>query len=234
MTTMLASPIHYPSGDGQPVAETFDHLYVILITIEVLRLYLKEEQACILGNQFLYYEEGSPMKRCAPDVMVIFGVSPGSRDSYKIWEEGEIPKVVFEMTSPGTKKEDEGFKKTLYAKIGILEYWQFDPKGQWIREKLRGFQWVDGEYLPIVNAQSQSLGLRLDVSGPLISFYRLDNGEKLLIPLELYEKAEQLQAKARQSEVEAQRFEEQLIAERSTTQDLQQQLDRYRERFGEL
>ena len=93
---------------------------------------------------------------------------------------------------------------------------------------------VDGEYLPIVNAQSQSLGLRLDVSGPLISFYRLDNGEKLLIPLELYEKAEQLQAKARQSEVEAQRFEEQLIAERSTTQDLQQQLDRYRERFGEL
>lgn len=234
MTTMLASPIHYPSGDGQPVAETFDHLYVILITIEVLRLYLKEEQACILGNQFLYYEEGSPMKRCAPDVMVIFGVSPGSRDNYKIWEEGEIPKVVFEMTSPGTKKEDEGFKKTLYAKIGILEYWQFDPKGQWIREKLRGFQWVDGEYLPIVNAQSQSLGLRLDVSGPLISFYRLDNGEKLLIPLELYEKAEQLQAKARQSEVEAQRFEEQLIAERSTTQDLQQQLDRYRERFGEL
>ena len=55
--------------------------------------------------------------------------------------------------------------------------------------------------------------MRLEVNGSLISFYRLDNGEKLLIPLELYEKAEQLQA---------------------TTQDLQQQLDRYRERFGEL
>ena len=213
MTAMIAPTIHYPSGDGQPVAETFDHLYVILITIEVLRLYLKEEQACILGNQFLYYEEGSPMKRCAPDVMVIFGVQPGSRDNYKIWEEGEIPRVVFEMTSPGTRKEDEGFKKTLYAEIGIAEYWQFDPKGQWIKEKLRGFRWVDGEYVPIVNAQSQGLGLRLEVSGSLISFYRLDNGEKLLIPLELYEKAEQLQA---------------------TTQDLQQQLDRYRERFGEL
>jgi Uma2 family endonuclease len=252
MTTTIASPIYYPSGDGQPVAETFDHLYVILITIEVLRLYLQHEQACILGNQFLYYEEGSPNKRCAPDVMVIFGVRPGSRDNYKIWEEGEIPRVAFEMTSPGTKKEDDGFKKNLYAEIGISEYWQFDPKGQWIKEKLRGFRLVDGAYVPIVNGQSNGLGLRLEVDGTLISFYRLDNGEKLLIPLELYEKAEQLQAKARQSEakaqqseakarqleLQAQQLEEQLITERSQAQakfhELQQQLDRYRERLGEL
>jgi Uma2 family endonuclease len=226
MTTTIASPIYYPSGDGQPLAETFDHLYVILITIEVLRLYLQQEQACILGNQFLYYEEGSPNKRCAPDVMVIFGVRPGSRDNYKIWEEGESPRVVFEMTSPGTKKEDEGFKKDLYAEIGIPEYWQFDPKGQWIQEKLRGFRLVDGEYVPIVNGQSESLGLRLEVDGALISFYRLDNGEKLLIPIELYEKAEQLQARARQ-------LEAQLMAERSKTEELQRQLDRYRERLGE-
>jgi Uma2 family endonuclease len=226
MTTTIASPIHYPSGDGQPVAETFDHLYVILMTIEVLRLYLQREQACILGNQFLYYEEGSPNKRCAPDVMVIFGVKPGSRDNYKIWEEGEIPRVVFEMTSPGTKKEDEGFKKDLYAEIGIPEYWQFDPKGEWIKQKLRGFQLVNGEYVPIVNGQSDALGLRLEVDGTLIAFYRLDNGEKLLIPIELYERAEQLQAKARQ-------LEAQLMAERSKTEELQRQLDRYRERLGE-
>jgi Uma2 family endonuclease len=230
MTTTIATPIHYPCGDGQPVAETFDHLYVILITIEVLRLYLQHEQACILGNQFLYYEEGSPNKRCAPDVMVIFGVKPGSRDNYKIWEEGAIPRVVFEMTSPGTKKEDEGFKKDLYAEIGIPEYWQFDPKGEWIKEKLRGFRLVKGAYVPIAQGQSESLGLRLEVDGTLISFYRLDNGEKLLIPLELYERAEQLQTKARQ-------LEEQLMDERSQAQaqihELQQQLDLYRERFGE-
>jgi Uma2 family endonuclease len=247
MTTTIASPIYYPCGDGQPVAETFDHLYVILITIEVLRLYLQHEQACILGNQFLYYEEGSPSKRCAPDVMVIFGVKPGSRDNYKIWEEGEIPRVVFEMTSPGTKKEDEGFKKDLYAAIGILEYWQFDPKGEWIQEKLRGFRLVNGQYVPIVHGQSDGLGLRLEADGTLISFYRLDNGEKLLIPLELYEKAEYLQAKARQAEANArqaeakarqwedqsQALEEQLKTERSQAQakidDLQRQLDRYRD-----
>jgi uncharacterized protein YlxW (UPF0749 family) len=62
-----------------------------------------------------------------------------------------------------------------------------------------------------------------------------------LIPIELYEskqefqaKARQLQAEARQFQAEAQQFEAQLMAERSTTENLQQQLDRYREQFGEL
>ncbi|MBD2582757.1 Uma2 family endonuclease, partial [Planktothricoides sp. FACHB-1261] len=32
--------IIYPSSDGKPVAETYDHLYAILITLEVLRQYL--------------------------------------------------------------------------------------------------------------------------------------------------------------------------------------------------
>ena len=213
MTAMITPTIHYPSGDGQPVAETFDHLYVILITIEVLRLYLQDVQACILGNQFLYYEEGNSNKRCAPDVMVIFGVEPGSRDNYKIWEEGSIPNVVFEMTSRGTKDKDDVDKKSLYAQIGIEEYWQFDPKGEWISEQLRGFRLVDGTYVPIVNSISTALGLRLEVIGALISFYRSDNGDKLLIPFELQQRAQQLE-----SEVET----------------LQAQLDRYRDRFGEL
>jgi Uma2 family endonuclease len=220
MTAISAPPIHYPSGDGQPVAETFDHLYVILITITVLRQQLQQQRACVLGNQYLYYAQGLPRLRCAPDVMVIFGVEPGSRDNYKIWEEGEIPSVVFEVTSPGTKDEDDGFKKQLYEQIGIEEYWQFDPKGGWIPEKLRGYRLVNDTYVPITTGQSQALGLRLVVDGSLIAFYRTDTGEKLLIPDELHAKAEQLQARSQQLEAE--------------NEALQQQLDRYREAFGDL
>ena len=227
MTSVITIPIHYPSGDGKPVAETFDHLYVMLIAIAVLRQYLQHERACVLGNQFLYYAQGLPRLRCAPDVMVIFGVEPGGRDNYKIWEEGEIPRVVFEMTSPGTKKEDDGFKKQLYEQIGIEEYWQFDPKGDWITEKLRGYRLVGDTYVSIENSQSQALNLRLAVDGRLIAFYRLDNGEKLLIPDELYDKANRLQANSQELQAE-------LVAERSEKQVLQQELDRYRERFGEL
>ena len=241
MTAMIPSKIYYPCGDGEPVAETFDHLYVILITIEVLRLYLQDIQACVLGNQFLYYEEGNSGKRCAPDVMVSFGVRPGSRDNYKIWEDGAIPNVVFEMTSRGTREKDNIEKINLYAQIGIEEYWQFDPKGEWISEQLRGFRLVDGQYVPILNLVSTVLGLRLEITGALISFYRSDNGEKLLIPLELQEKVEWSQEKLRLEQIRSQELEIQLKVTqseseqfRSQAEELQAQLDRYRYRFGEL
>ena len=239
--TITPQSIDYPSGDGTPVAETFDHLYVILITIEVLRQYLEDIQACVLGNQFLYYSQGFPRLKCAPDVMVIFNVEPGSRDSYKIWEEGEIPRVVFEMTSPGTRDKDEGFKKDLYAQIGIEEYWQFDPKGQWIEEKLRGYRLVDETYVLIATSESQALALRLEVSGALISFYRLDNGEKLLIPLELRNKAQQLQdelilehARLLLEQTRSQELERRSQDLEDQLNQAQAEIDRYRKQFGDL
>lgn len=38
--TLKSSEIIYPSADGKPVAETYDHLYAILTTLEVLKQYL--------------------------------------------------------------------------------------------------------------------------------------------------------------------------------------------------
>jgi Uma2 family endonuclease len=208
----VSTPI-YPSSDGEPVAETFVHLYAMLITLEVLRQYLFGQRATVLGNQFLYYAQGFPKLRVAPDVMVIFDVEPGGRDNYKVWEEGQTPAVIFEMTSEGTQEQDKSFKKMLYAQLEVQEYWLFDPKGEWIPEKLRGYRLQDEDYIPITDSVSQRLNLRLAVEGSLISFYRLDTDEKLLIPDELAEALRQEQERAAQLEAE---------------------LARYRERFGTL
>jgi hypothetical protein len=86
-------------ADGEPVAETYTHLYAILTTLEVLKQYLAGKQATVLANQFLYYAQGCPRLRVASDVMVIFDVPPGGRDNYKVWEEGQVPQVIFEMKS---------------------------------------------------------------------------------------------------------------------------------------
>lgn len=203
----------YPSTDGEPVAATFVHLYAMLITLEVLRQYLTGQRATVLSNQFLYYAQGFPRLRVAPDVMVIFDVEPGGRDNYKIWEEGQVPAVIFEMTSEGNQEQDQSFKKTLYEQLEVQEYWLFDPKGDWIPEKLRGYRLQDQGYVPITDSISQPLKLRLAVEASLISFYRLDTDEKLLIPDEL---AQALQR------------EQQRVAE------LESELARYREQFGDL
>ena len=79
-----------------------------------------------------------------------------------------------------------------------------------------------------------TIGLRLEVSGALISFYRLDNGEKLLIPLELRDKAQHLQVRLTLEQAR-------LLSEQARSLELENQLNqaqaeinRYRRQFGDL
>ncbi|MEM1392784.1 MAG: Uma2 family endonuclease [Cyanobacteria bacterium P01_H01_bin.150] len=212
-STQQKSEIFYPSSDGELVAETYIHLYAILTTLEVLRQYLQGQQATVLANQFLYYAQGFPKLRVAPDVMVIFDVEPGGRDNYKIWEEGKVPSVIFEMTSKSTQKQDIEQKKLLYEQLEVQEYWLFDPKGEWVEEKLRGYRLQKENYQIITDSRSEALKLRLTIEGELIGFYREDTGEKLLVPDELAAK---------------------LSEETQRANEAEELLARYRERFGEL
>lgn len=197
----------YPVSDGEPLAETFDHLYVLLTTLMVLRHYLAGQQATVLADQYMYYVEGKPNARVAPDVMVIFNVEPGGRDNYKIWEEGEVPSVVFEMTSEGTQDRDRVFKKNLYEQLGIREYWLYDPKGEWIPERLRGYRLRRDVYEQIEDGRCEPLQLRVQIEGNIIGFYREDTGEKLLIPDELVAALERESAQRRQAEERAEAAE---------------------------
>ena len=214
MTMTLQQPqateIFYPCSDGEPVAESFVHLYALFATLEVLRQYLLGQQATVLGNQFLYYAQGFPKLRVAPDVMVIFNVAPGGRDNYKIWEEGVVPTVIFEMTSKSTKNKDLDEKKTLYEGLGVQEYWLFDPRGEWIEGQLRGYRLRDEEYQPITDNRSQPLQLQLQAEGQLIGFYREDTGEKLLIPQELADALVSEKVARQQAEEENERLKAQL------------------------
>jgi Uma2 family endonuclease len=172
--------IIYPSSDGEPLAETQQHLIAILFTFGLLRLYLQNQQAVVFADQFLYYIEGNPKARVAPDVMVVFDITKKLYGNYKIWEEKQNPAIIIEVTSAGTKDTDFSFKKTLYEQIGVTEYWLFDPYGEWISEQLRGYRLsVAGIYEPIADNCSQVLQLRLEAVEHMINFYRLDNGEKL-------------------------------------------------------
>ncbi|OUL37246.1 hypothetical protein BV372_03215 [Nostoc sp. T09] len=236
-TTIPNSPkseIIYPSSDGEPVAETYDHLYAILTTLEVLRQYLQGRRATVLANQFLYYAQSFPKLRVAPDVMVIYDVEPGGRDNYKIWEEQQVPKVIFEITSKGTQEEDKNTKKNLYEGLEVQEYWLFDPKGEWIEQKLQGYRLRGDIYEPITDSCSQQLQLRLAVEGKLIGFYRLDNGEKLLVADELVEALRQETHKRIEAERQAEQERQRAEQERQRATELESLLSRYREQFGEL
>ena len=210
-TNSATSEIIYPSSDGEPLAETQQHVLAILMALALLRLYLQEQPAVVFADQFLYYIEGNPRARVAPDVMVLFDIEKRLYANYKIWEEQQTPAIIFEVTSVGTKETDWNFKKTLYEQMGVTEYWLFDPYGEWITEQLQGYRLnEDGVYKLIRDNCSEVLQLKLQAEEYLIGFYRLDNGEKLLTPEELYSANLAANQRADQEKARADRLAEKL------------------------
>jgi hypothetical protein len=91
-TASQPNEIVYPSSDGKPLAETYDHLYAILTTLEVLKQHLQGRQATVLANQNLFYAQGYPKLKVAPDVMVIYDVEPGEEIVTNCGKKDKFPK----------------------------------------------------------------------------------------------------------------------------------------------
>lgn len=99
---------------------------------------------------FLYYVEGNPARCVCPDVFVTFGIpkTPKKRRSYFLWREGRPPSMIIEVTSEGSRKEDQE-KKELYARLGVEEYFIDDPLDEYLNPPLQGYRLVRDRYEPI-------------------------------------------------------------------------------------
>ena len=202
--------VFYPTGDGKPMAETEAHVLQIAEQLIALRLYCGR-RAYVAGNNFVYYEQGNPKARISPDTYIVPGVSTRLRDSYKVWEEGgKPPTVVFEITSKGTMDEDLRRKFELYEQVlKVVEYFLFDPKGEYLSPPLRGYRLQNGRYVPIPledgRMRSEQIGLELVLQGDRLRFYDPTAG-RFLPTLEESE-AQRAIAEAGRNEAEAGRTE---------------------------
>jgi Uma2 family endonuclease len=152
--------IEYPTSDGQPMAETFEHQQVMIDLIEGLRQrYAGVPGAWVAGNFFLCYERGNPRAHVAPDVMVAKGLDQRYRPNYLLWEE-KPPSLIVEVTSRSTRREDLGKKKSLYERFGTEEYVLFDPLDEYLKPRLQGYRLDRGRFQPIPLEADGSLRTR--------------------------------------------------------------------------
>src|SRR5262245_17493999 len=179
------SIVHYPESDGRPMGETDIHRDAMVRHIELLRHYYQGQQVYVSGDLLVYYEQGNPKKFVVPDAFVVKGIQPSQRRAYNSWAERKATDVAIETTSRKTKKKDTTFKPDLYARLGIAEYFLFDPTEDYLDPPLQGYRLVGGKYQQLEpDAQgglmSEVLGLRLRIEEGQLAFYRLDSGERLL------------------------------------------------------
>lgn len=178
--------LEYPSSDGEPMAETDLHRDEMAAAIDVLReRYRGRRDVYVAGNLLVYYEEGNTAARFAPDVFVVFGAVAGRRRSYKLWEEKSAPSFVLEVSSRKTWLEDMGNKKTLCARLGVSEYFLYDPEHDYLDPPLQGHRLVGGAYRPVSVGKdgalrSMTLGLWLSVAREKLRFTDARTGRTLL------------------------------------------------------
>lgn len=165
------------------MAETDKHRELITELIKSLEdFFARENDVYVTGNILLYYEQGDPRKSVAPDVMLARGVEKKARRVFKLWEE-KAPSVVFEISSHSTALEDLNRKFRLYQKLGIPEYYIFDPEYSYLETPLIAFRLTDGEYEEIEIKEdkvfSPSLNLEIVNTGETLRLRNPATGEFL-------------------------------------------------------
>ncbi len=250
-STAMASAtatILYPERDGKPMGETDAHIDAIIYLREALKQHFRQApEVYVAGNMLLYYEENNPAAAIAPDVFVVQGVAKHQRRTYKLWEEGTPPAVVFAVTSRSSRVEDTGTKSAVYAMLGVQEYFIYDPLGEYLRPALRGYRLQEGEYqrlLPTTEGHlvSEVLGLEMRLEDKHLRLFDVRTGGRLLTLPETAERmhqaeeqmlqaaaqAAQAAAQAAQAEERARQAEERAAQEAAARQTAETELARLR------
>lgn len=181
------------------MGESALHRMLVNYLIEVIMWLFRGQTCAVYGNlnfyQTVYYKE-HPL---APDVAVIKGANFRFVRSWRVGKSGPAPQVVFEIASPETWQKDLDEKPHQYARMGVEEYFAYDPNDPLILKDRPGrlFGWQ----LDPATQQMREVPLRRD--GSLWSVHL----ESLLVPegqyLRLYDRNGQLRLTGIEAEAEA-------------------------------
>ena len=152
-------------------------------------LYGGRSDVFVSGNTGVYYEEGNPDAVFRPDCYVVFGEGADrlwNPYAYRVWDFGKPPDFALEIASKSTYQNDLSYKRELYARVGIGEYWRYDPTGRdYYGEPLVGEYLAEGAYRRfdlergpggIVWAHSPALALDLYWKEERLQFYDPNDG----------------------------------------------------------
>ncbi len=114
-----------------PPSPGFAHQSVSLELVTRLHLFVQERTlGTVLEAPFdVVLGEPGEEQVVQPDILFV------SKERRRIIQEDEIrgaPDLVVEILSPSTKEKDRTYKRRLYAKYGVREYWIADPDSQTI------------------------------------------------------------------------------------------------------
>ena len=126
--------------DSHPTAEdlmgeTAVHRALISYLALVLRWLFHGQRCAIYENLNFFHTFAEEEYPLAPDIAVLKGETFELVRSWKVWQSGVAPQVVFEIASEETWHKDLNVKPMKYAQMGVEEYFAYDPNKPILRSK---------------------------------------------------------------------------------------------------
>ncbi len=249
MTTQVATAVQALPAifyeEPEPIEDGMQQEPIINLLIYMLRDWFEGQRVMVGAGGFLCWNRLNGNERISPDGFITLDMDPDfvyQFPNYLIWEIGKAPDVVMEVASPSTAENDLDSKRDRYARLGISEYWKFDPTGgELYGVALMGERLVDEEYVAYelnigengsVWSRSEVLGLdfywdgeRFDIRDPL-------TGQTLntaVIAKRERERAESERTRADSERTRAELAEERAESERQARLKLEAELRRIME-----
>jgi Uma2 family endonuclease len=189
------------------MGETRVHSALVHYLMEVLAQVFRG-QLCALYENFNFYQTANPKEYpLVPDIAVIKGIEVQDLRSWRVGKTGPTPQVVFEIASEETWHKDLEEKPERYARMGVKEYFAYDPYERPLRRTRTRGRRLFGWQLDQERRVMREL-LPVGPDGRIWSFHL----ESWLVPdgkyLRLYDnrgnlRLTQAEAEARRAETEA-------------------------------
>ncbi len=127
--------------EGAELTQSRIHVAVIEYLTLVLQWIFHAKDVGVTGGINFYLTENPLEPAKSPDIAVVDGleVDPANLEetpSYYVGGDGPPPRVVFEISSKETWRQDLEEKPAKYAAMGVNEYFVYDPNSRsyWIRQ----------------------------------------------------------------------------------------------------
>ncbi len=222
----VAEPLTYPDSDGHFLPDNpLQANAVVELRISLREHFRKVPNVVVEGGMFLYYAEGEADERLvlgkrvgkyvAPDLIVVLDHDLGGRGTHKVWEEGKPPDFALEVISPSSEVRNRVAKKELYERIGIGEYFVFQPGPERAGPRLVGYALEGSAYRDLGpdpelgpeagSVRSEALGVSFRPEGSFLRVRNLRNGTDYRWSAESEERLEEESEARRQAEERAAR-----------------------------
>ena len=208
----VAETLHYPDSDGRFLPENPLQAHAIIELRRSLGSHFAGGPPVVLeGDMFIYYEEGT-LKSIAPNVYVVLDHDLGNRPVYKLWEEGKPLDFATDVISPSSDVNNNVENRALYERLGIGEYFVFQPDPEREGPRLVAYSLQRGRYVGLLPdgdgaIRSERLGVSLRSEGAKIRVRDLASGEDYPWAEEIDEEREADRKARRQAELRAEAAE---------------------------